>query len=87
MPADADALPLLPVGHAGAQVIDNARDFVSWNAGILNAGPSAFFREHVTVAHTTGLYLDAHVSYAWLRNRALDDLEIASRLWNLRHFH
>src|ERR1700726_3066784 len=54
--------------------------FMSWNAGILNAGPSAFFREHVTVADTTGLHLDAHVSYTRLRNLALDDLEICSRL-------
>ena len=33
MPADADALPLLPLGNTGAQFIDYARDFVSWYAG------------------------------------------------------
>jgi hypothetical protein len=32
VPADADALSLLPLGNAGAQFIDDARDFVSWNA-------------------------------------------------------
>jgi hypothetical protein len=43
---------LFPHGNAGTQFIDDARDFVSWNAGILYSGPSAFFREHVTVANT-----------------------------------
>ena len=31
VPADPDALPLLPVRNTGAQFIDNARDFVSGN--------------------------------------------------------
>ena len=39
VPADTDALSLLPRGNTGTQFIDDARDFVSWNAGILNAGP------------------------------------------------
>ena len=63
VPADADTLPLLPLGNTGTHFIDDARDFVSWNAGILNSGPIAFFREQVTVADTTGLHLDAHLSY------------------------
>lgn len=28
-----DALPLLPLRNTGAQFIDDARDFVPWNAG------------------------------------------------------
>ena len=44
VPADADALALLPLGDIGAEFIDDARDFVSWNARILNAGPGTFFR-------------------------------------------
>jgi hypothetical protein len=78
VPADTCTLPLLPRGNAGAHFIDDARDFVSWNAGILNSGPGAFFREHVTVANTTGLYFDPYLSCTRLRNLALDDLEISS---------
>ena len=62
VPADADTLPLLPLSNTGAYFIDDAGDFMSWNAGILNSGPAAFFREHVTVADTAGLHLDAHLS-------------------------
>ena len=80
VPADTDALSLLPLGNTGAHFIDDACHFMSWNAGILNAGPRAFFREHVTVANTTGLHLDPHLSCTRLRNLALDDLEICSRL-------
>ena len=87
MPAHADTLSLLPRGNARAQFIDDTRDFMSWNARILNAGPLAFFCEHVAVADAAGLYLDAHLPRARLRNLALDDLEIGSRFRNLRHFH
>ena len=54
-----------PVFHSvtpGTHFIDDARDFVSWNAWILNSGAGAFFREYVTVANTTGLHPDAHFS-------------------------
>ena len=87
VPADTGALPLLPLGNTVAQFVDDARDFVPWDAGVLNAGPLPFFREHVTVADATGLHLDAHLSYTRLRNLALDDLEIGSPLGNLRHLH
>ena len=87
VPADADALSLLPLGNTGAQFIDDARDFVSWNARILNSWPGAFFREHVTVANAAGLYLDAHFSCNRIRNLALDDFEIGSWLGDLGCFH
>src|SRR6266404_2724841 len=60
---------------------------MSRDTGILNAWQAAFFREHVAVANPTGLHFDAHLSYARLRNLALDDLEICSRTGNLRHLH
>src|SRR5260370_41279087 len=87
MPTDTDALSLFPHGNTGTQFIDDARDFVPWNAGILNSGPGAFLRQHVAVANTAGVHLDAHLSCTRLGKLALDDLEIASRLGNLRHFH
>jgi hypothetical protein len=87
VPADTDALPFLPLGNTTAQFIDDACDFMSWNAGILNAGPQAFFRERVTAANTAGLNLDAHVSCIRLRNLALDHLESCSGTGDLRHLH
>src|SRR5262249_10519267 len=87
VPADANTLPLFPLRNTGTQLVDDPRDFVSWNAGILNSGPSAFLREHVTMANTTGLHLDADLSPTRLRNLALDDLEISSPFRNLRHLH
>jgi hypothetical protein len=87
VPADTDSLSLLPAGHAGTQFIDCADDFVTRNAGVLDAGPLAFFREHVAVTDAAGLDPDSHVSCAWLGNLALDDLEITSRPRDLRQFH
>ena len=40
VPANTDALPLLPRGNTGAHFIDDARHFMSWNARILNSGPA-----------------------------------------------
>ena len=87
VPTDTDTLPLLPRGNTRIHLINDARHFMSGNTGKLNSGPRAFFREHVTVANATSLHLDAHLSYARLRNLALDDLEICARFRNLRHFH
>jgi hypothetical protein len=87
VPADTDALAVLPLGDTGTQFIDDARDFMSWDAGILNSGPAALFRQHVTVANTTGLDLDAHLSYTRLGNLALNDLKISSGTGNLCHLH
>ena len=87
VPTDTDALASLPFGDQFTQFIDDADDFVSWDAWILYAWPQALFCEHVTVADAAGLHLDADLSHTWLRNRALDDLKICTRLRNLRHFH
>jgi hypothetical protein len=87
VPADADALSDCPLGNTGAHFIDDARDFVSWNAGILNSGPQAVFREHIAVADTTGLHLDADLSCIGGGNLTFDDLEICSRFGDLRRLH
>src|SRR5215471_482094 len=39
VPADTDALSLLPVGDISARFVDDAHDFVSRNPGILEARP------------------------------------------------
>src|SRR5262250_2603855 len=83
MPANPDALSFLPRGNTGADFIDDAGDFVSGNARILNSGPGALFREHVTVADTTGLHRDANLSCARFRNLALDNFKVSSGFGNL----
>src|SRR5260370_32626516 len=87
MPANAGALSLFPLGNTRTHFINDARDFVPWNARILNAGPDAFFCEQVTVAHTACLHLDAHLSSSRLGNLSLDDFKICSRFRNLRRLH
>src|SRR5206468_12316646 len=87
VPPPTSAPPRLPPGRPGPHLIDDARHFVPRNARILNPGPEAFFCQHVAVADTASLHLDAHLPWTGLGNLALDDLEIASRLRNLRDFH
>jgi hypothetical protein len=87
VPADADTLSSLPADETLTNVIDDANDFVTRHAGILNSRRRAFFGESVAVAHTAGLNLDADVSGTRRRNFTLDDLEVRSGSGNLRHFH
>src|SRR5262249_60196823 len=82
----ASARPFSNRGPA-AEFVNDARDFVSRNAGILDTGPLAVLRQHVAVAHPTGLDLDAHLPCARLRNLARHDLEIGSRPGNLGRLH
>src|SRR4029077_3577416 len=87
VPADAGPLPRLPLGNTGTQFVADARDLVPWNARILNSRPRAFFGEQVTVADAARLHLDAHFSCTRSGNFPLNDLEIASRLRDLRRLH
>ncbi|SPE28870.1 hypothetical protein SBA2_410053 [Acidobacteriia bacterium SbA2] len=87
VPAHANTLALLPGGNTRTEFINNARDLVPGNSGILNAWPQAILGEHVTVADPTGLHLDAYVTCAGRGNFALDDLKIGSPLGNLCHLH
>src|SRR5438093_12887953 len=87
VPADADALSHCPLGNTSPHFINDAHNFVSWSAWILNSGPRAVFREHIAVADTASLHLDAHLPCIWGGNLAFDDLEIGSRFRNLRYLH
>ncbi len=87
VPADTYALSLVPRGNTSTHFIDDACDFMSWNAGILNSRPKPFFREHITVANTTSLYPNAHLSCVRFGNFALDNFEISAGFRNLRHHH
>ena len=87
VPADAGALTRCPLGNISTHFINDAYDFVSRSAGILNAGPRAFLGEQVAVAHTTGQHLDTHLSCTGRGNPALDDLELRPGFRNLRGLH
>jgi hypothetical protein len=39
VPAHPDPLSLLPAGDAGTDVVDDARHFMTGNAGVLDSGP------------------------------------------------
>jgi hypothetical protein len=54
VPADAYALPKLPGYDSLANCVDNARDLVSRNSGILQAGPMPFFYEGIAVTVNQG---------------------------------
>src|ERR1700688_4561148 len=55
--------------------------------GKLSRQPRGKIGDYVAAAHFTGPEADPHLSRAGLRNLALDDLEICSRLRKLRRFH
>src|SRR5262249_15452463 len=75
VPPNTDALTVLPVRNAGAELIDHAHHLMSWNTWVLNSRPRAFFRESVTAADATGLYLHPRVARARIR-------PLAATVWN-----
>src|SRR5262249_50754443 len=87
VPAYANALADRPAGNTRAELVDESRDFVAGNAGILNSWPPAFFGKYITVADTAGLHFNAHLAGTRIGNFAFDDLEIAARPGNLRGLH
>src|SRR5215472_7997716 len=87
MPADAYTLTQLPFRNAGAELVNQARDFVAGNPRVLNAGPGAVFGEHVAVANTASLHLDAYLARARLWYLAVDELQICPRLGNQGDTH
>ena len=50
MPANTDALALGPCSDTSAELVDDAGNFVTGNARILNSGPEAFFHKQIAVA-------------------------------------
>src|SRR5229473_4552126 len=56
VPANADALALFPAGDARTDVVNHAGDFVSGNAGILNAREESVLCDDVAVADATSLH-------------------------------
>jgi hypothetical protein len=87
VPANTHALSRLPLGNSRTEFVDDARDFVTWNTGILNPGPRAIFGQRVTVTNTARLHLDAHLPRTRSRNLSFHNLEIRSGTGNLRGLH
>jgi hypothetical protein len=87
MPSYADALAGFPIRHIGANGVDAARDFMSRDTRILNAGPIAFLHERVTVADATGFDFNSDLVSAGVGNISFDEFEITARLADLNRFH
>src|SRR5215471_16480672 len=52
MPADADSLTLLPLFHAGSNLIDHADYLVSRHTRVRDTGKEALLRDYIAVAHS-----------------------------------
>ena len=87
MPADADALTLVPFRDVNADCLDASRDFMSRHPGILKPGPAAFLDEKIAVANAARLHFDANLPHAWLGDIALHQFPVSARLGDLRRLH
>ena len=87
MPADANALALLPGCDAGAELVDETGNFVAGNARIFEPGPEAFLGEDVTMADATGLDFDTDLIGAGRGDFAFDNLEVGAGFGDLGDFH
>ncbi len=87
MPADADAVALLPGGHPRPWFVHYARNLMAGNARILNARERAVFHKMVAEANAASLHFNAHLPGPGLWNFALNNFKIAARFGNLHYFH
>ena len=87
MPAYANPLPKLPVGHVGANRINDPDDLMSRYARKLDAGERAHFGEGIAVANPTGLDFDPHMARRRIRDRSLDQFERSVRAGYLHCSH
>src|SRR5262245_18010298 len=87
VPADADAIPLLPPRDAGADRVDRPGDLMPWNPRMLDAGERPLLHEGVAVADASRFDPDANRSGARLGDRALEGLERSVRARDLDDSH
>jgi hypothetical protein len=82
VPAHADALSNLPRDDVGAELVDDADEFMAGNTRIGEAGPLTVNHHGVTVANAAGLYANANLALLGLWDRALHDCKwwVISRL-------
>jgi hypothetical protein len=87
MPTDAHALARLPLRDLRANCINSSGDLVTRDAGILDAGPKAFFHEGIAVTDAARFHLDANLATGGLRDGTLYDFKISTGLADLNGFH
>jgi len=87
MPTHTNTLAYAPLQNAASNSINDAGDFVPWDARIGDSRPRAFDDERIAVAYAARLHLNANLSYTRLGNLTLDDFEKAFRSCHLRGFH
>jgi hypothetical protein len=79
VPADADPLAGLPGVDVCADRVDVTRDLVAGHSRIVDVRPVPLLRVGVAVTDATGVHLHAHFVWTRVRNRHLDDFELAAR--------
>jgi hypothetical protein len=87
MPTDADTVPLVPVIHAGSDLVDCPGDFVSGYARIRDTRKQAFFRHDITVANPAGLNSNPDLPRARLWDLTLDNFQVSAGPGYLNDFH
>src|SRR5207248_1995152 len=87
MPPQANSLAGLPGLHVFTNRVNPTRDFMPWSPRILNSRPISLFNQHVAVANSACLNLDAHLSAVGFRGGALDGFEIPACFVYLNDFH
>jgi hypothetical protein len=87
VPANADALPFLPVRYVVTDGINPSGNLMSGNTRILKPRPQPFLNQDVAMANATCFHLDPNLSYARLWYGTFDDFEIATGFTDLRRFH
>src|SRR5438309_1662032 len=75
MPTDANALARFPAGHARADGVNDAGDFVAGYARVLQAGPVTVLDQRIGMADAAGLDFDADASRRRSRDGAFDEFE------------
>ena len=87
VPANADPLPWLPIGHTLADLVDNSHNFVAWHARIGDARECPHFGERVAMTYPARLDLDQHLARGWGRDFAFDQLEWPVGVFHLNSTH
>lgn len=87
VPADADPLSGLPLCDVRSDCVDAPGNLMAGDARILQTGEAGLLYEEVTVTNAARFNLDSNLGAARLRNRALHDFKIATRLADLGDFH
>jgi hypothetical protein len=89
VPADPNALALLPSNDTSAYRVDPAGDFVPRHARILKSRPETFLHQDIAVANAARLYFHANLPGTRLRDIAFHQFPISTGFADLRrlHFH